>query len=254
MYVWYGTNEYNFEKLKNPPHYEPTRCDRCGTVIKLGTDGYSIGPRGKLCEQCTHLDDGLERRRPREPKRSPTPHRPKPGLPANANPGAIEIILSARTQKRWRIQPEVRASDLPAHWLGQWRIDLGHKPDRTWVALVTNTATLFTFVFPLAELAGGRNFEKLFRLRLGFALTDGSVLEPWKQAPLLFAQGNPRMVIGSMNDMRRHLAWRAETDDWGPIKDDEGWINKTPFLSLPETFPDKAFAKQLTAANTPEPP
>jgi hypothetical protein len=25
MYVWHGTNEYNFEKLENPPDYEP-RC------------------------------------------------------------------------------------------------------------------------------------------------------------------------------------------------------------------------------------
>src|SRR3990172_1895602 len=24
IYVWYGTNEYNFEKLKNPPSFEPT--------------------------------------------------------------------------------------------------------------------------------------------------------------------------------------------------------------------------------------
>jgi hypothetical protein len=250
MYVWYGTNEYNFEKLKNPPPSEPPHCDRCGTVIKLGTDGYSIGPCGRLSERCTHLDDRWDARPALKPKQSSALRRPRPELPTNVNPNAIEIILSAQAQKRWRIQPEVRASDPPAHWLGQWRIDLGHKPDRTWVALVTNTATLFTFVFPLAELAGGRNLEKLFRLRLGFALTDASALEPWKQAPLVFAHGNPRTATGSMNDMRRHLAWRTETPDWGPMKDDEDWINKTPFLLLPETFPDKAFAKRLTAANT----
>ena len=28
MYVYYGTNEYNFEILKNPPSYEPTRCSK----------------------------------------------------------------------------------------------------------------------------------------------------------------------------------------------------------------------------------
>jgi hypothetical protein len=26
VYLWYGTNEYNFEKLPNPPAYEPTKC------------------------------------------------------------------------------------------------------------------------------------------------------------------------------------------------------------------------------------
>ena len=33
MYVWYGTNEHNFEKLENPPAYEPTHCGGCGRVI-----------------------------------------------------------------------------------------------------------------------------------------------------------------------------------------------------------------------------
>ena len=36
MYVYYGTNEYNFEKLDNPPAYLPTKCARCGVVISLG--------------------------------------------------------------------------------------------------------------------------------------------------------------------------------------------------------------------------
>jgi len=52
MYVWYGTNEYNFEKLENPPAYEPTHCAGCGRVIRLGSDGYVIGPGGYRCEEC----------------------------------------------------------------------------------------------------------------------------------------------------------------------------------------------------------
>src|SRR3972149_4726375 len=42
MYVWYGTNEHNFVKLENPPAYEPTKCAKCGIVMRLGEDGYSI--------------------------------------------------------------------------------------------------------------------------------------------------------------------------------------------------------------------
>lgn len=53
IYVGYGTNEYNFEKLPNPPAYEPTRCAGCGVVIKLSDGGYSEGPKGILCEKCT---------------------------------------------------------------------------------------------------------------------------------------------------------------------------------------------------------
>jgi hypothetical protein len=52
MYVYYGTNEYNFEKLANPPAYEPTKCRVCGRVIRLGTDGHVTGPEGYCCEDC----------------------------------------------------------------------------------------------------------------------------------------------------------------------------------------------------------
>jgi hypothetical protein len=52
MYVWYGTNEYNFEKLLNPPAYEPTKCSACGEVIALGEDGYSRLGKQYFCEEC----------------------------------------------------------------------------------------------------------------------------------------------------------------------------------------------------------
>lgn len=52
MYVWYGTNKYNFEKLENPPAYEPTRCSRCNEVIVLGEDAYSQRGNEYFCENC----------------------------------------------------------------------------------------------------------------------------------------------------------------------------------------------------------
>jgi hypothetical protein len=245
MYVWYSTNEYNFEKLENPPHYEPTLCDRCGIVIKLGTDGYSVGPKGTICERCNYEEHYQPTAKA---GRRVVPRKLKPQLPVNSNPDAIEIILSAQVRKNWRVEPTVRATEPPAHWLGQWRLDFGRKPDRTRWALVTNIVTLYTFVFPLKELGRRDNFDKLFRLRLGFAIVDAPLLATWKEAPIIFAAGNPRMAVGSMNNMRQHLAWRTETSV-GPMKDDEDWINQTPFLSLPDYFPDKAFAKRLTEAN-----
>jgi len=42
MYVYYGTNEYNFEKLVNPPKFKPTYCTTCNKVISLGEDEYSV--------------------------------------------------------------------------------------------------------------------------------------------------------------------------------------------------------------------
>ena len=46
IYVGYGTNEYNFVKLENPPAYEPTHCDGCGVVIKLNAPRILNAPIG----------------------------------------------------------------------------------------------------------------------------------------------------------------------------------------------------------------
>jgi hypothetical protein len=56
MYVYYGTNEYNFEKLPNPPKYEPTRCARCKAVIVLGEGGYSTKGDKHYCADCSDFD------------------------------------------------------------------------------------------------------------------------------------------------------------------------------------------------------
>jgi hypothetical protein len=52
MYVWYGTNEYNFEKLQNPPKFKPTLCHDCGSRISLGEDGYMVSGGQYFCERC----------------------------------------------------------------------------------------------------------------------------------------------------------------------------------------------------------
>lgn len=53
MYVWYGTNKWNFEKLENPPSYDPTHCGGCGRVIVLSESGYSQNPDGShRCIDC----------------------------------------------------------------------------------------------------------------------------------------------------------------------------------------------------------
>ena len=53
MYVYYGTNEYNFEKLENPPVYEPTKCTKCGAIIVLSHGGYSIKGDESWCGRCS---------------------------------------------------------------------------------------------------------------------------------------------------------------------------------------------------------
>jgi hypothetical protein len=55
MYVWYGTNEYNFEKLPNPPAFKPTKCAKCGRIIHLGEDGYTSQGDKYFCMNCKKL-------------------------------------------------------------------------------------------------------------------------------------------------------------------------------------------------------
>jgi hypothetical protein len=52
MYVYYGTNEYNFEVLKNPPKFKPAKCHVCGAVIVLSEGGYSQSAEGYTCYKC----------------------------------------------------------------------------------------------------------------------------------------------------------------------------------------------------------
>lgn len=55
MYVWFGTNEYNFEKLANPPVFKPTKCSKCKKVISLSEGGYLIRGRKYFCEDCADI-------------------------------------------------------------------------------------------------------------------------------------------------------------------------------------------------------
>jgi len=53
LYVDMATNDYNFEKLKNPPKYKPTKCSKCEKVIILADGGYSIKGGKYFCYNCT---------------------------------------------------------------------------------------------------------------------------------------------------------------------------------------------------------
>ena len=52
LFVYFGTNEYNFERLPNPPKYKPTRCGECSEIIRLGEDGYTMSGDGYTCSNC----------------------------------------------------------------------------------------------------------------------------------------------------------------------------------------------------------
>ena len=60
MYVWYGTNEYNFTKLENPPAFEPTHCGRCGKHLPLPDGGFSLLCGEYRCDGCPITDKDRE--------------------------------------------------------------------------------------------------------------------------------------------------------------------------------------------------
>ena len=68
MYVWYGTNEHNIEKLPNPPAFEPTHCSKCGAVIQLGAEGYTQRGDQYWCAHCGAKDMQALLGRPGRPK------------------------------------------------------------------------------------------------------------------------------------------------------------------------------------------
>jgi hypothetical protein len=57
-YVDMATNEYNFEKLDNPPSFKPTKCAECGRAIVRAKEGYTMVPKkGIVCEDCSPVPD-----------------------------------------------------------------------------------------------------------------------------------------------------------------------------------------------------
>ncbi len=71
IYVYYGTNEYNFEKLLNPPAFEPTHCANCGKVISLGYDGYMQSGKDYFCQRCANkqMQTAIDSERRTPPRR-----------------------------------------------------------------------------------------------------------------------------------------------------------------------------------------
>lgn len=54
IYAWYGTNEYNFTVLANPPAFKPKKCSKCKRLLRLADGGYMRDATGYWCEPCAH--------------------------------------------------------------------------------------------------------------------------------------------------------------------------------------------------------
>ena len=160
--------------------------------------------------------------------------------PSDPNPTArFRIYQSREVQRRWKMAPARLPEVLSNHWLQTWRVDFLKRAGSP-VFLVTNEETLYTWVFPKPEFPNRQAFERLFRVRLDSALADYPNQERWVSAPIDYVSGNPRRLIGVMNNMADHLVWRGS----GPT-DDEEVVNTMPFQGQLEGRPERAFWGRL---------
>jgi hypothetical protein len=102
IYVYYGTNEYNFDKLENPPEFEPTLCSRCGKVINLGLGGYSFGSDGYTCWECGWGASDAPKAGVKRggKKKSPSKSKPKTGARRGGKKKAAPKPASARNPRK----------------------------------------------------------------------------------------------------------------------------------------------------------
>jgi hypothetical protein len=59
LYVEAATNEHNFEILKNPPKFKPSKCVKCGRVIILAAEGYMMTKEGYICSDCEPIPENF---------------------------------------------------------------------------------------------------------------------------------------------------------------------------------------------------
>jgi hypothetical protein len=149
-------------------------------------------------------------------------------------PTPVELILSARAAKSLRVRQLAPASDNPAHFVTQWRVELCKDWANRNQFLVTNLSTLYTFLIPRTPRQTRVQREQEFRMRLGFALLAGKPMVEWRPDSLLYVRAAPRKVIGSMNDMVYHLQFEPieSFDEEFPDRDAADLLNHTPFSAI----------------------
>lgn len=168
-------------------------------------------------------------------------------LPFRQNrPVQIELILSKIASLCLKQQPSRPMTDSPGHFLAQWRVETAEDHCREQFYIVTNCATLFTFLLPRTRAMRWLDLATAFRTRLRFALLAASPPAEIAISEIIPVKGNLRKVVGSMNEMC-YLLSQGCTDP--PTADPEGQLNHTPFSAIDTKthfgFPDLVWQAKL---------
>ena len=173
-------------------------------------------------------------------------------MPTTLEDRPVEFILSARATRCLAVKPERAASAPdPCGFLLQWRVEaVTDWCGRDWF-MGTNLATLFTFLIPRQGAASFEEFVARFRTRLRFALLGANPPLEWDFTQAVPVSGNPRAVVGTMNDMARLMAYPRQPGEADLFADLEASMNRTPFSAIGTkgryAIPGEQWLKRLNA-------
>lgn len=153
----------------------------------------------------------------------------------------ISLNCSARVRERFGLKAS--SPEETAAWHEEWRLDILEPRRCGQGAIFTNYSTLFSFLVPSGECDSFDRIYRYFLTRLQFTLIDAKSSNTVDTGSPLIVAGNPRSVIGTVNDMKFAL----ELEDEEPRvrhRDPESFINRTPFKAIDYDVPIECFYRR----------
>ena len=159
-------------------------------------------------------------------------------------PAPLEFLFSTNAAKALHVKTTALCSTNAGNFLQQWRIELMDDLIATKAFLITNVATLFTFLIPQEPRCSLNSVRDTFLMRLRFSLLAGSPPIEWRPSQIVPVRGNPRSVIGTMNDMIAMITFRRGAENFRRTEAEE-FLNDTPFSMIGMDSPKDRFLREL---------
>jgi hypothetical protein len=153
----------------------------------------------------------------------------------------IHLNCSAKARKNLGLKPSKTVES--ASWHEEWRLDILDPPLCGQGAIFTNHSTFFSFLVPCEECNSFERVYQYFITRLQFTLIDAKSKLIVDTGPPLIVSGNPRSVIGTVNDMKFALDFE-DCEPAVPGRDPELFINRTPYKGIDYDYPVEYFYRR----------
>lgn len=153
----------------------------------------------------------------------------------------IFLNCSAKARERFGLKPSQTSQT--ADWHEEWRLDVLDPPLCGQGAIFTNLSTFFSFLVPSEECGSFEKAFRYFQTRLQFTLIDAKASLNVDAGPPVIVSGNPRSVIGTVNDMKFALDLE-DCEPAVPGRDPESFINRTPYKGIDYDYPVERFYRR----------